>query len=40
MAKYSSYIELSPTYESVVDADSEKRNPNLWHDYIVHEDMT
>lgn len=39
MTKYSSYIELSPTYESVVDADSEKRNPNLWHDYIVHEDM-
>lgn len=39
MAKYSTYIELSPHYESVVDLDSEKRNPDFWKDYIVHEDM-
>ncbi len=39
MAKYNTYIELSPHYESVVDLDAEERNPNLWHEYIVHEDM-
>ena len=37
--KYSQYIELSPHYESVVDLDAEERNPNLWQEYIVHEDM-
>lgn len=30
MAKYNSYIELRPGYESVVDIGSEERNPNLW----------
>ncbi|MEN6386567.1 MAG: hypothetical protein ABFD79_15420 [Phycisphaerales bacterium] len=39
MAKYSTYIELDPRYESVVDLTSEERNPNLWQDYIVHDDM-
>lgn len=39
MANYNSYIELSPHYESVVDIDSENRNPNMWQEYIVHEDM-
>lgn len=39
MAKYSKYIEIRPGYESVVDMNSEERNPNLWKDYIVHEDM-
>lgn len=39
MAKYNSYIELSPNYESVVDLNSEERNPNLWQEYIVHDDM-
>lgn len=39
MAKYSDFIELSPHYESVVDIDSEKRYPNMWEEYIVHEDM-
>jgi hypothetical protein len=39
MAKYNQYIELRPGYESVVDEGSDKRNPNLWQDYIVHEDM-
>ncbi len=39
MAKYCTYIELSPHYESVVDIDSESRHPGMWQDYIVHEDM-
>lgn len=39
MAKYSTYIELSPHYESVVDIDSESRHPEMWQEYIVHEDM-
>ena len=39
MAKYNSYIELSPHYESVVDIDSESRHPDMWKEYIVHEDM-
>lgn len=39
MPNYSTYIELSPNYESVVDINSESRNPNLWQEYIVHEDM-
>ena len=37
--KYSNYIELSANYESVVDLDSEERNPNMWQEYIVHDDM-
>lgn len=36
MAKYNSYIELSPHYESVVDIDSESRHPDMWQEYIVH----
>lgn len=39
MTKYSNYIELSPHYESVVDIDSDIRNPDMWQDYIVHNDM-
>ena len=39
MAKYSSFIELSPHYESVVDIDSDSRYPEMWQEYIVHEDM-
>ena len=39
MAKYSTYIELSPHYESVVDIKSELRHPDMWQEYIVHEDM-
>ena len=39
MAKYNAYVELSPHYESVVDLDAEARNPHLWQEYIVHEDM-
>lgn len=37
--KYRNYIELSANYESVVDLDAEERNPNLWQEYIVHDDM-
>jgi len=37
--KYSKYIELSAGWESVVDLELEDRNPNLWRDYIVHDDM-
>ena len=39
MTKYSNFIELSPHYESVVDIDSDIRNPDMWQDYIVHNDM-
>lgn len=39
MIKYNSYVELSPHYESVVDIDSETRHPDMWKEYIVHEDM-
>lgn len=39
MAKYNTFIELSPHYESVVDIDSESRHPDMWQEYIVHEDM-
>lgn len=39
MARYSSYIELSPTYESVVDQSIEIRYENFWEKYIVHGDM-
>ena len=39
MAKYNSYIELSPHYESVVDIDSESRHPDMWQEYIVHENI-
>lgn len=39
MPNYKTYIEMSENYESVVDIESEKRNPDMWHDYIIHEDM-
>lgn len=37
--KYAEYIELSPHYESVVSIESETNYPDMWKDYIVHEDM-
>ena len=37
--KYSDYIEISPTFESVVDIGSDTRNKNLWREYIVGDDM-
>ncbi len=39
MAKYSQFIDIRPGYESVVDLGSDERNPNLWREYVVHEDM-
>jgi hypothetical protein len=39
MAKYETYIDLSPNYESVVDINSDERNPDMWYEYIVSEDM-
>ena len=37
--KYSDYLEINPSFESVVDIDADQRNANLWRDYIVGEDM-
>ncbi len=37
--KYSDFLEINPSFESVVDIDSDKRNKNLWRDYIVGDDM-
>lgn len=37
--KYSDFIEISPTFESVVDIDADQRNANLWREYIVGKDM-
>lgn len=37
--RYSDYIEISPTFESVVDIDADTRNKNLWREYIVGDDM-
>lgn len=40
MAKYySDFIELSPGYESVVDASIESRDREFWTRYIVNDDM-
>lgn len=37
--KYSNYLEINPAFESVVDLAADKRNANLWREYIVGEDM-
>ena len=37
--KYSDYLEINPSFESVVDIDADQRNANLWRYYIVVEDM-
>ena len=37
--KYSNYLEVNPLFESVVDIDADRRNPNLWQEYIVGKDM-
>ena len=39
MALYSKYVELSANYESVVDLTVDEKYPDLWHNYIVHDDM-
>ena len=33
-AKYSNYLEINPAFESVVDINADKRNTNLWREYI------
>ncbi len=38
-AKYSNYLEINPAFESVVDINADKRNTNLWREYIVGDDM-
>lgn len=37
--KYSNYLEINPSFESVVDIDADQRNHNLWREYIVGKDM-
>lgn len=37
--KYSDFLEINPSFESVLDIDADKRNENLWREYIVGEDM-
>ena len=37
--KYNNYLEINPSFESVVDIDADKRNHNLWLEYIVGDDM-
>ena len=37
--KYNNYLEINPSFESVVDIDADKRNHNLWREYIVGDDM-
>ncbi len=39
METYSSYLKLNEGFESVVDISAEQRNPNLWREYIVGDDM-
>ena len=38
-AKYDSYLEINPAFESVVDIDADQRNHQLWREYIVGQDM-
>lgn len=37
--KYSDYLEINPSFESVVDLDADSRNKNLWREYITGQDM-
>lgn len=39
MAKYDSFIELTPGYESVINLSSKKDDNDFWKHYIVNEDM-
>ena len=36
---YDNYLQINPTFESVVDIGSDSRNKNLWREYIVGDDM-
>lgn len=37
--KYSEYLQINPSFESVVDIAADRRNKELWREYIVGEDM-
>ena len=37
--KYSEYLQINPSFESVVDIGADSRNPELWREYIVGDDM-
>lgn len=37
--QYSDFLEISPTFESVVDITIDQHNINLWREYIVGDDM-
>ena len=37
--RYNNYLEINPAFESVVDINADKRNVNLWREYIIGEDM-
>ncbi len=37
--KYNNYLQVNPSFESVVDIDADGRNKNLWREYIVGSDM-
>jgi len=37
--QYSDFMEINPTFESVVDIAADQRNANLWREYIVGDDM-
>jgi len=37
--KYSNYLQINPSFESVIDLAADRRNKNLWREYIVGEDM-
>ena len=37
--KYSSFLQVNPSFESVVDIGADTRNKDLWREYIVGEDM-
>ena len=39
LKKYSEYLQVNPSFESVVDIAADGRNKNLWREYIVGEDM-
>lgn len=39
LKKYNEYLQVNPSFESVVDIAADGRNKNLWREYIVGDDM-
>lgn len=39
ISKYAEYIQINPSFESVVDIKADERNKSLWREYIVGDDM-